>query len=292
MTNNIAFSIIIPTYNRANYLDTLLNALRNQSIQSFEVVICDDGSTDDTESVVSRHKSLLDINYIKLKNSGGPALPRNIGIENSKYEWLCFLDSDDLWSSSKLKVLESNIKKYTEQIFCHPVQVFGNNNNKKEIIGFYRRGLFLSDFKSLLYNGNKIVNSSLCINKKIINSETFYNIDSNYHGIEDYIFLLNLTKQGYKIKLINNILGFYRVHDTNISSDSQKQLQKLRNFFGLCKYQNISMKMIAAQLKYIEISISNNNKLQRLKLYFEIIFSASSIEIKFKSLIKIFLNRI
>lgn len=286
MISNIKFSIIIPSYNRANYLDILLKDLQNQTLQTFEVVICDDGSTDNTESVVNKYKILLDIKYIKLSNSGGPALPRNIGIQNSKYKWLCFLDSDDLWTNTKLEVLKKSITKYSEKIYCHPVQVFGENYNKNEIIGRYRRGFLLTDFKSLLYNGNKIVNSSLCINKEILSSETLYNTESSYHGIEDYIFLLNLTKLGYKIKVLDNILGYYRIHDNNISSDSHKQLQKIRNFFQSCNYRNVSMNMINAQLEYTEISISNFNKFKRFKLYLEIIFKPSTIEIKLKSFLK------
>jgi len=284
----ISFSVIIPTYNRKKELQELLVCLILQTYKNFEVLICDDGSTDNTDFVVSKYKVQLDINYIKLNNSGGPALPRNVGIENSKYDWLCFIDSDDLWTNNKLEVLSATIQKSNEEIFCHPVQVFGENYSKKEIIGRYKRGLLLSDFKSLIYNGNKIVNSSLCINKKVIKNDTFYNTNPDYHGIEDYIFLLNLTRLGYKIKSINYILGFYRIHDNNISSDSQKQLHKLKTFFNSCNFPNISLKMISAQLKYIEIRINHYNRLTKIKLYLEIISSPSSIEIKFKSFLKIF----
>lgn len=285
----IYFSIVIPTYNRQTELLELLNCLKKQNYKNFEILICDDGSTDDTYKAISSFFNELDIQYFKLHNSGGPASPRNFGIAKAKYDWICFVDSDDLWTLNKLEVLTNSILTNPKcDIFCHPVYILENNTIKSKIIGKYKRGFLLSDFKSLLYNGSQIVNSSLCVKKNIITDDLKYNNLSDYHGIEDYIFLLNLTERHFKIKNINIPLGYYRVHNSNISGDSKKQINKLNNYFSKKKYLNTNNNKIKSLLKYLEVTNVNFQYKENIKSFLRIIISDSSFEIKLKSFIKAF----
>lgn len=287
MDNNISFSVIIPTYNRASFLDSLLFNLKKQTYENFEVVICDDGSTDDTEIVVSRHKLLLDINYIKLNNSGGPALPRNIGIENSKYEWLCFLDSDDDWTNDKLEVLSYYITQSNNDIYYHKVLQVDINNNFHKKIGNYRKGLLKNDFESLLYNGSQVVNSSLCVKKSIITNQFLYDTNPEFKAIEDYIFILKLTNSGYKIKHINKVLGYYRIHDENISANKVFELDKLKLFYSTKPFTDINIFKLNALFCYISLNHYPGSKISKVNSYFSIIIKPSTIELKIKSFFKI-----
>ena len=287
--NTIYYSIIIPTYNRQAELIELLNCLNKQKYKNFEILICDDGSTDNTQKAITCFINELDIQYFYLNNSGGPASPRNFGISKAKYDWICFVDSDDLWTSNKLEVLSNYILRYPKyDIFCHPVYILQNNTISSKIIGNYKKGIMLSDFKSLLYNGSQIVNSSLCVRRSIITNELNYNTSSEYHGIEDYIFLLSLTKLNYKIKKIKFTLGYYRLHKNNISADNIKQLNKLKLYFSSTIYYKINSNKINNLIIYIELLISKKSNFELLKSYSRIIFSHSSIEIKLKSIFKIF----
>lgn len=105
----ISISVVIPTYNSASFLPDCINSIRNQKIQVDEVIIVDDGSSDDTEMVV--HSLGNDIIYIKQPNQG-PAAARNHGIRNASGDWIAFLDADDQWTKDKLdlqiKCLEKN----------------------------------------------------------------------------------------------------------------------------------------------------------------------------------------
>ena len=157
-TNTISFSVVIPTYNRAQLLRELLTSFLTQTYKNFELIICDDGSTDNTSQVVSEFSDRLRIIYEVFKNTGGPAFPRNRGIELSKNDWVCFLDSDDLWTNDKLQVLADYISSDKSSIFCHPVHLINSQNEKSGIIGKYKKSFCLSDFESLIYNGSKIVN--------------------------------------------------------------------------------------------------------------------------------------
>lgn len=93
-------SIIIPTYNRAGRLPETLKSVFGQSYSSFEVVLVDDGSTDDTAAVVAGSDPRL--RYIRQAN-GGVSAARNRGLREARGEFICFLDSDDLWSPWKIE---------------------------------------------------------------------------------------------------------------------------------------------------------------------------------------------
>ena len=104
IVSNPKFSVVIPTYNRARDIPRCLDSLVLQELQDFEVLICDDGSTDDTASVVENYSHLLDITYSYGENSGGPARPRNRGISLANAPYIAFLDSDDWWAPAKLRL--------------------------------------------------------------------------------------------------------------------------------------------------------------------------------------------
>jgi glycosyltransferase involved in cell wall biosynthesis len=96
-------SIIVPTYNRANIIRKSIDSILSQTYGDFELIIVDDGSTDDTKIVVDSYKDKR-IRYIRNDSSShGPSVARNIGIQNSKGEYIAFNDSDDIWHGDKLE---------------------------------------------------------------------------------------------------------------------------------------------------------------------------------------------
>jgi len=92
-------SVIVPSYNRADLIPQTIHSILNQSHPPAEVIVVDDGSTDDTETVLQQFGSA--IKYLRI-NNGGQARARNIGVEASTSEWIAFCDSDDLWQPNKL----------------------------------------------------------------------------------------------------------------------------------------------------------------------------------------------
>src|SRR5680860_1084245 len=106
------FSVIIPTYNRAKDIDQCLSSLLAQTYKNFEVIVCDDGSTDNTKDIVESYKDRLNIRYDWSENWGGPARPRNRGIKLSQADWICFLDSDDWWCPNKLEECVKYLDNY------------------------------------------------------------------------------------------------------------------------------------------------------------------------------------
>ena len=108
---NIKISVIIPTFNRANsYLLRAINSVLSQSYKPLEILICDDGSTDNTKAIIDSLDSNL-VKYLYCGRNKRPSVPRNIGIKKAKGNWIAFLDSDDYWYENKLEVQVKILKK-------------------------------------------------------------------------------------------------------------------------------------------------------------------------------------
>ncbi len=96
---NPLISVIIPTYNRANFLGEAIESVLSQTYKNLEVIIIDDGSTDDTRQLIEKY---TDKRIIYLyQEHGGTSAARNKGIQEAKGEYIAFLDSDDIWLSPK-----------------------------------------------------------------------------------------------------------------------------------------------------------------------------------------------
>jgi glycosyltransferase involved in cell wall biosynthesis len=102
------FSVVVPTYNRANFLEKTLRSLLNQSFQNFEIIVVDDGSTDNTESHIQKIDDTR-VRYYK-KQNGGVSSARNYGLQFAKGDFINFFDSDDIAYPNHLE--EAN--KYIE----------------------------------------------------------------------------------------------------------------------------------------------------------------------------------
>ena len=96
-------SIVIPTYNHANFLGKALESVITQTFTNWEAIVVDNQSTDHTSQVISKFNDHR-IKYIKISNYGIIAKSRNHGINVAKGEWIAFLDSDDFWPKEKLNL--------------------------------------------------------------------------------------------------------------------------------------------------------------------------------------------
>lgn len=106
-------SVVIPTYNSAQYLPESIESVLSQSWQDFEIIIVDDGSTDNTQRVVGAFNSNK-IRYFRQENSGGPASPRNVGIHHSRGKYISLFDSDDRMMRNKLAEAVAFLERYPD----------------------------------------------------------------------------------------------------------------------------------------------------------------------------------
>ena len=180
-------SVIIPTYNRCDLLKRAINSVIKQTITPKEIIIVDNGSTDQTYQMVS---SLFpEINYF-IEKKRGVSAARNKGILESKSKWIAFLDSDDAWKPTKLE------KQMEYSVF---------NQDKYRIIHtdetWYRNKKFLNQLKKHKKSGGNIFKNSLqlcCISPSsvVLKKQIFddYGLfDENLEVCEDYDMWIRIT---------------------------------------------------------------------------------------------------
>lgn len=119
MNVQVGVSVIIPTYNRSRYVSKAIDSVLAQTYANYEIIVVDDGSTDNTKSVLDPYQDI--IRYFHQENAGVSAT-RNLGIKESKSEWIAFLDSDDEWLPKKLEEQVNFINKHPE-VVLHAVNL-------------------------------------------------------------------------------------------------------------------------------------------------------------------------
>src|SRR5699024_7875511 len=104
MTNKPKVSVITPVYNAEHYLRETIESVINQTYKSFEYLLIDDCSTDNSASIIKEFaKRDSRIKYVKLKENSGAAVARNTGLEHAQGRYIAFIDSDDVWYPAKLE---------------------------------------------------------------------------------------------------------------------------------------------------------------------------------------------
>jgi len=128
--NETTVSVIIPTYNRAKYVTRAIDSVLAQSYSDYEIIVIDDGSTDDTERTLEPYASK--IRYIGVRKNAGPGAARNIGIKAAGGVWVAFLDSDDTWFPCKLKIQLAECIRLNADVCFHDLS-FQTNGSKKHV---------------------------------------------------------------------------------------------------------------------------------------------------------------
>ena len=250
--NRPFFSIIIPTFNQANFLSIALRSIKNQKFKKFEVIVIDNFSTDSTRSVISEFKKYFKkkLIYKKIKNNGIIAKSRNRGIKISKGDWLCFLDSDDYWLPNKLAYVFNLIKRKNYEVICHSEIVINNLKNKKKIWSF--GPLTKNFYKTLLLKGNRLSTSATCVKKDFINEKKI-EFDENkiFVTAEDYSFFLKIAKFKAYFYFINEPLGCRLIHSNSASYQKQKHFKAVKS-------------VLRYHVTYIQNIVRNKNTLWNL----------------------------
>ena len=216
------FSIIIPTYNRAEKLRRALASLETQSFRDFEVIVCDDGSTDDTGQVVKSFTEKFPLRYLREENWGGPARPRNNGLKLACGEWVCFLDADDWWYPGKLATVFT--KTPDADVIYHFADTCRDISEKGSVLRV--RQLKVPIFADLMTKGNALITSGTCVKKLIIDRVGGYSEDKELIAVEDYDLWLRIARISERFVRIPTSLAAYWVDGGNISVSSEKSIAR------------------------------------------------------------------
>jgi glycosyltransferase involved in cell wall biosynthesis len=218
-------SVIVPTYNRVNELRRCLDSLVVQTVEDFEVIVCDDGSTDNTSEAIKSYVSKLDLTYDYAENFGGPARPRNRGIKLARAAYIAFLDSDDWWTPDKLERSLSVLNAGADVVYHDLWSVLRVDHQPSR--HRIRSGQPVSPmFESLLCSAYSIPNSSIVVRGSALQTIGEICEDKDLIAVEDFDMLLRLSKVTEKFVKIPDCLGYYWNGGSNISGASSEQIRR------------------------------------------------------------------
>jgi len=213
---NPLVSIIIPTYNREEELKRALQSVFDQTFTDWEVVVVDNHSIDDTDSLIRSYNDPK-IRLFKIHNEGVIAASRNLGLKHALGEYIAFLDSDDWWLPKKL---EESIKYMSQgaEVVYHDLFIVTKHGHRINWRRTRGRQLKSPVFYDLIKNGTTLPNSSVVVRKKLLHKINGLSEDKDIIGIEDYDAWLRIAQISEKFQRIPQTLGFYWAGGGNISN--------------------------------------------------------------------------
>ena len=214
-------SVIIVTYNRSVLLERAIESVLAQTYSDFEIIIVDDGSTDNTPDVAKRYGDK--VRYLRQDHAGLPA-GRNLGIKDAKGRWVALLDDDDLWYKDKLSRQVERIRDLPEPAFvcCNGTRNGVPIRNPQDPSGFIES---MREFR--------LPPSSWLISRKVF--ERTGGFDESYDVGEDLAFLWKAYTRGVKVYYMSDLLVTWNYTEDSMSYGAQKRLncqERLLKEFG------------------------------------------------------------
>lgn len=205
-------SVIIPTYNRSGMLRQAISSVLAQTERDFEIIVVDDGSTDDTHSVVGAMEDER-ISYF-YKSNGGPASARNFGLSKATGEYVAFLDHDDLWPQNYVEVMLSYLENNSEFGAAYsPITVIRPDGGKVES---YKRPEGKSGWIALdLFKHGFVWTSATLIRREVL--KNFYFDESLKRSYEDGDFFLRLSMKT-QFLFVKDVEAVRRSRTENLST--------------------------------------------------------------------------
>lgn len=201
-------SVVIPTYNRQDFIKKAIQSVQNQTVKIDEIIIIDDGSNDNTKEIIKD----LNIKYIYQENSG-VSKARNRGIKEAKNSWIAFLDSDDVWNDTKIEK-QINFHKqnphillsHTDELWIRNDKIINQKKHQQKPSGF----CFLDNITSC-----KIGPSTVMMHKDIFDDIGLF--DEDLKVCEDYDLWIRISNK-YEIGLIDEkLMTKYAGHANQLS---------------------------------------------------------------------------
>jgi len=210
-------SVIIPTFNSEKYISDTITSVLNQTYQNWEIILVDDASTDETQTIIAPFLTDKRIKLYPLEKNSGTGVVRNFGVSKATGKYISFLDADDLWKREKLEkqidFLKANQIPFTFSFYdCIDEQ--GNSLNKRIEAP---RNLSYTQLFFCNYVGNLT---------GIYDVEYFGKISiSSIRKRQDWMHWLTILKKIKKAKPVPESLALYRIRDNSLSTSKTALIQ-------------------------------------------------------------------
>lgn len=209
MSNIPAVSVVIPAYNVACWIGETLDSILDQTFRDFEVIVVNDGSTDETSKVVAKYGRRVRYLY---KENGGASSARNLGIRAARGSHIAFIDADDLWMPEKLELQMQLLSKFNLAWVYSDAEVLEGNKvlckvsqRSKLHAGDILRPLLLQDF---------IPSPTPLIRREVFDTVGYFDESPLLHIGEDWNMWLRIAAR-YQIRLVDRPLAKYRRHSAS-----------------------------------------------------------------------------
>jgi glycosyltransferase involved in cell wall biosynthesis len=212
----VSISVVIPAFNSMKYLRETLDSVLNQTILPNEVLVIDDGSTDNTAAFAESYG--LPVRVFRRTNQR-QAASRNFGIQAATCEWIALLDHDDVWEPNKLERQMEELARHPEADLCYTGRVLLIQKGDTTILGRVIDVPPAEDIKRARYEGVTFLPSAVLIRRSAILAIGGFD-PKICHGSDDYDMWLRLLHAGAKFAACREPLVQYRRHEGNWSLDT------------------------------------------------------------------------
>ena len=291
----VTVSVIIPTFNGSKFLGTAIESVLNQTYQDFELIVVDDGSTDDTRKVVSQFGEK--VFYFYQPNQGSPQA-RNAGLRLTRGIYLALLDSDDVFLPDRLERGVEFLNRTPDVALVHgETQVVDSYGKPVPEATEYNRGLYAKERREgssyfRILDGNAMFPSTILFRRECLDRVGFF--DPAFPPREDYDWYLRFALD-YKVQLLESPpVCQYRLHNQNQSNryDAEaiarvyvailnRQLSLIRTRFQGIQYRKMRSRILAKQAEY---HWTNHSKQEVRESLLEAIRLDPSIALDWRSL--------
>ncbi len=208
-------SAIIPAYNQGHYLGKAIQSVLGQTFTDFEIIVVDDGSTDDTRQVAAGFSDPR-VRYVYQQNAGLSAA-RNTGIRHAEGAFLTFLDSDDLFLPEKLAILLAKFDAEPELGFVAGQAILIDEHDRRIGEIFDKR---LPEDSAQLLLGNPLHVGSVMVRRECQTKVGFF--DETLRSYEDWDMWLRLALAGCRMGWVEKPVSLYRFHSNQMTSNGQQ----------------------------------------------------------------------
>jgi glycosyltransferase involved in cell wall biosynthesis len=231
--NSPLVSVIMPVYNASKYVEEAVASVLNQTYQNFEIIVVDDGSTDNTKFEVKKIRDQR-VRYIKLQKNKGGSNARNIGIKRAKGEYISFLDSDDILYPDKLEIQMKNIINKTSNLDFCKINVIHNSSYSYFIPNkLQEKSIFEGNvFDELINKRNFISTQAILVKKNFI---TKYLFDPKMPRLQDYDLILRMIPE-VNISYSNKVLVNLYLQKDSLTSSRIKLKQAINLLLSVKDY--------------------------------------------------------
>ncbi|URQ86602.1 glycosyltransferase family 2 protein [Pseudoalteromonas sp. SCSIO 43088] len=242
---NCSVSVIIPCYNAENWIEKALESVNNQVLKPLEVVVVDDGSTDNTLKVIESYNSIVPIITVTQLNSG-PSVARNLGVTKASGQYIAFLDADDEWCENKLLV---QMPMVNTRSFSSSNSLLIDQDNivieeHKNICPQNR----IESIEAIYLGKISMLTPGLVIPKNSFIEVGGFNTKLRYK--EDHSLVISLLCSGLELKYIEKPLFKVRVHESSGRNNVDEKV------------------LIKSFMLFSDISIKQHSALEKLKSNF------------------------